>query len=472
MRIIVSFDTEDFTDPVSNDVLLLIARALSDHGVRAGFGLLGEKARFIRDLGRADVVEALSHHDICYHTDNHFLFPDPLAKPAFMSEYVEERSWDEAVRHLVATEAEGLRDIEELFGRRPTTYFRTGGDSAAQILYAYHLLGMTTFAYGPSLYERSRHIAWFTNMLCVSLPLISEGHTYKGEGPNRLDEFAAGGADLVNVRFHPCMFLADTFWCNVNFRGRWDAGRFGPWKLAPRLPREETRTRIHRMCQLVDYAREKHGAEFTTYDALTAEVKPNPPWLERDTVLRLARALLQRLGYVEVDGHYYSLAEAFAAIIWTLLHPQASQAPYRRVIGPVRVPGCPAEEGGRPTRAPSSLQLTEGFDVAKEDLVAGGEEAERSLSAYRRVPADVLLGGRTVPPATLLRVAAKCLLGEERLRAEPMPIYPEGFDDVLRQWDDLGHELIGFFPDRGRDTKRMKQAVKLQYWSYKPALLG
>ena len=169
MRIIMSFDTEDFTDPASNDVLLRIAKALTERGVQACFGLLGEKARFIRDLGRSDVVEALSRHDICYHTDNHFLFPDPLATPTFMSEYVEERSWDEAVRRLAATEAEGLRDIEELFGRRPTTYLRTGGDSAAQILYAYHLLGMTTFAYGPSIYERTKHIAWLANMLFLGV---------------------------------------------------------------------------------------------------------------------------------------------------------------------------------------------------------------------------------------------------------------------------------------------------------------
>lgn len=41
--------------------------------------------------------------------------------------------------------------------------------------------------------------------------------------------------------------------------------------------------------------------------------------------------------------------------------------------------------------------------------------------------------------------------------------------DILARWDNLGHELIEFFPERGRDTPRMKQAAKLQYWSYKPA---
>jgi len=456
MRIIVSFDTEDFTDPYSNDVLLAIAGALSERGVRACFGLVGEKVRFIRDLGRFDVVEALGEHDICYHTDNHFLLPDPLAEPAFMSEYVEERSWDEAVRHLVATEVEGLRDIEELFGRRPTTYFRTGGDSAAQILYAYHLLGMTTFAYGPSIYERSRHIAWFSNMLCVSLPLLSEDLTYAGKGPERLDELAAEGADLINVRFHPCMFFTGTFWDRANFLDRWEVSRFGPWEPVPHLPEAETETRIGRMCALIDYARQKYDAQFTTFDALTAEVRPNPSWLTRETVRRLSRAVLQRLRCVEVDGHYYSLAEAFAAITWALTHPEATCLPMRRVIGPVELPG-----GGN----------GETFSVTQADILGACRQAERSLSAHRRVPADVQLKGRKVPPATLLRSAARSLLGEENPEATPGPIYPEGFDDVLARWDNLGHELIGFFPDRGRDTRNMKQALKLQYWSYKPARL-
>lgn len=90
MRIIISFDTEDFTDPASNDALLRICQTLSERGVGASFGLVGEKARFIRDLGRRDVIEALNRHCIAYHTDNHFLFPDTCRRPCFASEIVEQ----------------------------------------------------------------------------------------------------------------------------------------------------------------------------------------------------------------------------------------------------------------------------------------------------------------------------------------------------------------------------------------------
>src|SRR5512146_695465 len=103
MHIIISFDTEDFTDPAANDVLGRICRVLTERGVRATFGLVGEKARFLRDTGRDDVVEALSHHCIGYHTDNHFLFPDRTREPRFASEIIEECEWDEAVQWLAAT---------------------------------------------------------------------------------------------------------------------------------------------------------------------------------------------------------------------------------------------------------------------------------------------------------------------------------------------------------------------------------
>jgi hypothetical protein len=156
-----------------------------------------------------------------------------------------------------------------------------------------------------------------------------------------------------------------------------------------------------------------------------------------------------------VDGHHYSLAEAFAAVVWAVLHPEADRVPFRRVIGPVDVPSASPD--------------WDAFTVQADDVAAVCQQAERSLSAYRRVPADVEVRGRMVPPATVLVLAAKSLLGETGLRVEPAPLYPEGFDDVLTRWDALGHELIGFFPDRGRNTRRMKQALKLQYWSYRPA---
>jgi hypothetical protein len=454
MRIIISFDTEDFTDPASNDVLLRICRTLTERGVQASFGVVGEKARFIRDLGRWDVVEALGHHCICYHTDNHFLFPDKTHQPRFASEIVEDCDWDQAVRWLVATEARGLTDIQDLFGCRPITFLRTCGDSAPQIQEAHRQLGLKVFAYGPSLYEHRRHIAYYANMLCVSLPLVSEEFTYKGEGPAKLDGFAAAGENLINVRFHPCRFLSDEWWSILNYLNNPDPPTRPPYQHALHLPPEETDQRIRRLGELVDYAREKYGVEFTTYDELWRRTPRNPAFLSRMQVQEAARAVRERLSYVHVDWATLNLAEAFGAIIWANVHHDAEQVPLRHLVGPAAMP--------RPETAKTGVRLT------ADDIVLACREAEEEIESKGRVPHEVMLSGRPAPPAALLKAAAARLLGDTEIKVEDAPLFPEGFDDMLRQWDEASFDLVAFFSNRNRPVPNTKLAIKLQYWTYKP----
>jgi hypothetical protein len=455
MRLIISFDTEDFTDPASNDALLRICQTLTMRGVQASFGLVGEKARFIRDQGRLDVIEALRRHCICYHSDNHFLFPDKTHQPQFASEIVEECDWDEAVRWLIATEARGLTDTEGLFGLRPITYLRTCGDSAPQIQEAYRQLGLKVFAYGPSLYEQWRHIAHYANMLCVSLPLVSEEFTYRGEGPAKLDALAAAGEDLINVRFHPCRFISDEWWDVVNYLNIPDPPTRPPYEIAPRVSSEETDQRIRRLGELVDYARETYGAQFTTYDALWHHTPRSPALLSRTQVLEVAKLVRQRMSCMQVDWVTLNLAEAFGAIIWASLNPGAEQIPLRPLVGPAAAPGAGAVPVGR------------GAHLTANEIVRACREAEEVIESKGRVAHEVTLGSVLAPPGVLLKAAAAHLLREPAIALEPAALYPEGFDDVLRRWDEASFDMVAFFPNRNRPAPNTKMAIKLQYWTYK-----
>ena len=454
VRIIISFDTEDFTDPASNDALLRICQTLTGRGVEATFGLVGEKARFIRDQGRWDVVEALSRHCIAYHSDNHLLFPDRGHRPQFASEIVEECGWHEAVRWLVATEARGLADIEDLFGRRPITFLRTCGDSAPQIQEAHRRLGIRVFAYGPSLYERRRHIAYYANALCVSLPLVSEEFTYKGEGPARLDALAAAGEDLINVRFHPCRFISDQWWSVVNYLNNPDPPTRAPYAIAPHIPPQETDQRLRRLGEVVDYAREKYEAEFTTYDELWRRTPRDPVFLSRGQVQEAAQLVRQRLSHVCLDGVTLDLAEAFGAIIWATIHPDAEQIPLRHLVGP--------------TAAPRSETAQAGARLSAHQLLRACGDAENVIESEGCVPHEVVLGGAPVPPAGLLKAAAAHLLGEPDITLEPAPLFPEGFGDMLRRWEEANFDMVAFFPNRNRPVPNTKLAIRLQYWTYKP----
>lgn len=455
MRLLLSFDTEDFTDALSNDALLRIARLLADKGVRATFGLVGEKVRFLRDGGREDIVEALREHEVAYHSDNHFLFPNPLYQPVFTAEYVEQRTWDESVDRLLAVEARGLRDIEDLFGMRPTTMLRTSGDSAAPLIFAYHLLGLRAYGYGLTAgASQMAPVFWFANMLCSNLPVIFEGVIYRREWPETLDEHAARSADAVNVRFHPCMFIASKWWDLVNFEGTRDVNRFGPFVHAPRLEPAEAESRLARLGEFVDDARAR-GCEFITYAEHAQAFRDPPGWIDRAAVVQMAQALRCRLAWCEVGGVCYSLAEMAGAIAWAILNPDAARVPLRRVIGPV----C------RPAASP----VPEPFDATATDLYRAFEATEHEMGAFRRVPSEAVVGGRTVTPASLFRAAARRLLDPDASVVTPEPLHPEGFERSFDEWDRVRGSLITFHPEkRTYRSPRMIDVVKLQYWSYKP----
>jgi hypothetical protein len=455
MRILLSFDTEDFTDPASNDVLLSVCRTLTERGARGTFGLVGEKARFIRDLGRRDVIEALAAHEIGYHTDSHFLFPDKNSPRLFASQVVEDLSWDDAVAWLTAQESRGMADIESLFGRRPTTALRTSGDSAPQILAAFRKLGLKTYGYGLALHDKTRDIARYAGMLCVSLPLVYENLVYEGHAEASLDAMAKSGVDMVNVRFHPCQFLADIWWDDrrETFAGNWDPPTRPPYVLAPHLPAEETRRRIASLGALVDMAR-KRGWTFATYDELNAEAGSDPAFISCADVLRAARAVRGKCSYVKLDKATLSLAETFAAVCWAALRPEAEWAPLRPVLGPVGVPSSP--------------EIIAGGALTAEEIRRACAAAEEVVATKDRVPAEIELGGRRVPPAALLRAAASMLLGE-KIALEKAPVYPEGFEEMLRQWEAIDWDVLVFMPQRGRPMPNTKRAIQLQYWTYKPA---
>lgn len=104
------FDTEDYLLPASDDAAMRLARIFESQGVRATFKVVGEKARVLRERGRADVIAALGRHDIGYHTDFHSVHPTP-------SEYSRDLGWEEGVEEFLRREGQGLRDVAEIFGR-------------------------------------------------------------------------------------------------------------------------------------------------------------------------------------------------------------------------------------------------------------------------------------------------------------------------------------------------------------------
>ena len=279
------------------------------------------------------------------------------------------------------------------------------------------------------------------------------GAGLRGKGIERFEELAADGAELVNLRFHPCRFLCDEWWDGPhNYMEVENPRTRPPFAPTPHVPPEETAQRLANLGALIDHVQERGDVEFTTYGAVSDAVAKEPPFLSREKVERAAREMGERLSFVETGDFRMSLAEVFAAVVWALLNPQAQWIPFRHPLGPTRLPG----------------------EVDADETVTAGAVLEAcaaiedGLAVRDRVPDRVEGGGQRAAPGPFLRAAAEVLLGESSAVLEEGPIYPEGFDDVLSRWDEISHDLVAYFPQRGRPVPNTKLGIKLQYWSYKP----
>ncbi|MBS7612668.1 hypothetical protein KEJ48_00230 [Candidatus Bathyarchaeota archaeon] len=132
------FDCEDFITPESDDALKRLAEILSANNVRGVFKLVGEKLRTLERRRRWDVIEALKHHEIGYHTNYHSVHPT-------VAEYLKDMGFEEGALEFLKSEREGVEDIKRVFNAIPSCYGQPGGAWAPQVYLALKLLEIPTY---------------------------------------------------------------------------------------------------------------------------------------------------------------------------------------------------------------------------------------------------------------------------------------------------------------------------------------
>ena len=77
-EVIFSFDTEDYTNPGSDEAILRLAGALQAESIRASFNFVAALAEALVERDRYDILEALRFHEINYHSYRHSWHPVPF----------------------------------------------------------------------------------------------------------------------------------------------------------------------------------------------------------------------------------------------------------------------------------------------------------------------------------------------------------------------------------------------------------
>jgi hypothetical protein len=327
--VVLWFDTEDYIEPAADDAALRIATDLDTLGVRATFKVVGEKARVLESRGRADVIRALSRHDIGYHAENHSIPPTPAV-------YLRPLGFLEGAEEFERREGQGVFDIQRIFGVTPSCYGQPGSSWGPQCYPALRRLGI------PVYLDEATHVGvnsqpfWYGGMLHV----FHMGRFVMRaslDDPARLDsafqqfdqaaaELAQGNGGVISIYYHPTEFVTTEFWDAVNFSH--GAGPERSQWVRPKLRSPENADRAFSILRrYVEHAKSVPGVHFATArDLPQLYASAGVPRMETKT----ARALLAKsISFAEAARVSYSAADLLQAALG--LDPRPVDGPLARM---------------------------------------------------------------------------------------------------------------------------------------------
>lgn len=454
------FDVEDFVTPESDDAALRLARIFSELGESATFKLVGEKARRLKARGREDVIAAMAEHDIGYHSNFHSVHPT-------VSEYLEGLGWDEGIEEFARREGQGLRDVEDIFGKRCSTYGQPGGSWAPHVYPVLRRWGVPTYVDEASHVGLNDAPFWYCGILnvlrmrsrCTRMKLGGESlHDACEEFGRIATELADEGGGLISIYYHPCEWSTMKFWDGVNFAG----GTNTPLDalVAPPLKAEVASERD--FADFSAYVRHVAGSGVSLVTcAQLPDLYPDD-WLgaglSGEAIMDIARSLAEQVTHQRTRGGWASAAEAFAVVI--------------EALGSLMETGkLPVGSAGRYIEGPSAR--TPGAQprtVSRDHFAAAVAQTREALAAHDRVPSEIGVGGHTVSPASFAKAVARLLIAEQHgvtarvIRIEEAELLCES--EVIEE----GAFGWSIFPD-GFSAPQLMDLARLQAWTLKPATL-
>lgn len=219
--IVLWFDTEDYIDPAADDAALRIASDLTRLGVSATFKVTGEKARVLESRGRTDVIRALSHHAIGYHTNWHSVQPTEAV-------YLRRMGAIEGAEEFARREGPGLVDLKRVFGIQPICFGQPGSSWGPQAYPALRRLGVPVYLDEGEQVGLNDQPYWYGGLLSVynmRRNLIRPDLTNQEKNVEINKAFAAAvenlsnnGGGVISTYFHPTEFVNAEFWDAANFK--------------------------------------------------------------------------------------------------------------------------------------------------------------------------------------------------------------------------------------------------------------
>ncbi len=451
------FDTEDFTSPEPDSIILPLCRMLEERSIRATFKLVGEKARDLERKKQTDVIRALERQDIGFHTTYHSLPPSVTA-------YEDRLDWSEGVNEFIRRERAGFDDTARIFHRTPVCYGQPGNSWAPQVYAALRQWRV------PLYLDEGIHIGlkgkpfYYGGLLNVyDMADRSTRMNLEGEADYRkgTDDFrkvhqtlVSEGGGLVSIYYHPNEFDHTEFWDAVI----WSHGANPPkeeWKQAQKRTPESREQALRNFGRYLDFMAGLPGVRFVTGTELVELYADRLTGLQFNEaqIRSLARPLVWAVSCQKIDNVTLSAAECFSLLLrWTLR--QSGETSVRAVpglLGPFR-----RESAELPVR------------VERWEFRKACADALEVMTQAGHVPSDVWIGSKPVAPADFLATLASEVLEETpgpslEMRHGVFAVESTAAEDSPRLFDWV------IMPE-GLRAPHVMDLARLQCWSLKPAV--
>lgn len=264
--IIFSFDTEDFTSSRAADGILYEANLFREEGVKGCFCVVGLLAKHLKEWGRQDVIDALSHHEIGTHTYGHTLHP-------MINEYTDIEDFYKAQNELIRQETLGVEYIKENLGvDRVWAACPPGNQKSYVAMYGYHKMGIPIYADTFCDTERGTG-AYYCNIFHANYTFGIEWFlrdATEEQIKEKLDELAKRERAVIYT--HPNMIIKADFWDALNYHKE-NLVPFGEWIEAPDLDEAITKKVLDNMRKLIRMIKADPRFRIITYSELAAELE-------------------------------------------------------------------------------------------------------------------------------------------------------------------------------------------------------
>ncbi len=452
--LVLSFDTEDFESD-TDDAILFWANTLRKYGLKGCFCIVGEKARTLIRRGRRDIVEALSSHEIDYHSNYHSVHPTHV-------EVLEGCGWNDGVEKILSMEASGLLDVETIFNSRPVAYCKPGSSWGPQSAWAMRVLGMPVFCDAPFEFSMGKPM-WYCGQLLIRYHMSFDEFF---DSKNRTDEMIQKLSSLCSevqdgcivVYTHPCRLLT-TRWTE-NFRHGKNTPR-ERWEEAPRRSRGQVESLKRDFEAFISHIASRRDIKVITYSELYEMYREDPLWLSPEQLVGIAEASSREVNYQTIGATSLSPAEILWAIAEALVRIDRDGESTRPI--PVLHPLGPTTRPRRSRACYANLR----------DVLDAAERCRDQILLEGAVPSSIVIGSRKVGPGSCLRALSGLLVDlssgrrPRRIRLpedQPPKIAEEDFFKSLTFKDSWSILPPGF---EGRNVVEM---ARRQAWTAKPAI--